>query len=82
MKPCPFCGKEVDLDDPDTLYPSGILYRNLEGGGRSYGTRKEFGEIYDGKCYVLHCYTGVGCGVSMSGDSMEEVIEQWERRSV
>jgi len=27
MKPYPFCGKEVDLYDHDTLYPSGTLWR-------------------------------------------------------
>ena len=77
--PCPFCGKQVDLSDLDTLYPSGIVYKDCQDIGRHYGTRKEIPQ-YDGQCYVLRCDTGVGCGASMSGDSVEEVLEQWNRR--
>lgn len=27
MKPCPFCGHEVDLEDGNTSYPNGIGWR-------------------------------------------------------
>ena len=79
-KPCPFCGKEVDLNDIDTLYPTGTVYKNCADVGRHYGSRNHFDYLYDGECYVLNCHTGVGCGASMSGDSVEEVLEQWNRR--
>lgn len=79
MLPCPFCGKEVDLDCPDTLYPSGIVWVNDEECYRFYGTRKQY-PVPDGHCYTLHCNNGVGCGAQMHGDSAEEVIEQWNRR--
>ena len=41
MKPCPFCGHKVDLDDPDTLYPNGIGWKDREEGFRSYHNFRE-----------------------------------------
>jgi len=31
MLPCPFCGKNVDLEDPDTLHPDGLYWRVVDG---------------------------------------------------
>lgn len=76
LLPCPFCGKSVDLSDPDTLYPSGIVWRKTDY-GKEYGTRMR---LYpqDGECYELHC---VSCGVVMSGDCKNEAIDKWQKRT-
>ena len=79
MKPCPFCGKEVDLEDPDTLHPtgSGWLIRNT--GVRSYHSFREVPQ--EQWCYGLHCTTtSGGCGVRMDADSRTEAIEKWNNR--
>jgi hypothetical protein len=77
MKDCPFCGKKVDLDDPDTLYPNGIGWKfNEELQCRTY---HKFSEVPKEQwCYSLHC--SVGCGVEMHGDTREEAIERWNKR--
>ena len=84
MLPCPFCGKKADLDDPDTLYPSGIFWRDGAVPGmpelRTYHRRQDRQEG-DGVCYAMHCPTPAGgCGAEIMGDSKEEVIEAWNRR--
>lgn len=40
MKPCPFCGHAVYLDDADTLYPNGTGWRDNDF-GRGLTTRSE-----------------------------------------
>lgn len=82
LLPCPFCGKRVTLEDDDTLYPSGILWRDdPEIGLRTYHRRKEQREG-DGMCYTLHCpVPSGGCGAEISGDSKEEAIAAWNRRN-
>lgn len=79
--PCPFCGKPVDLEDQDTLYPSGISWRDHEDPGmRSYHARRDHKEG-DGKCWRMHCPTpSGGCGAEISGDSKEEALAAWNRR--
>lgn len=81
LKECPFCGKVPDLDEPDTLYPTGIVWKyNKEFDRISYHTRREMPD-YDGQCYSLNCPTHLGgCGAEIHGDSIEEVKERWERR--
>ena len=79
MKPCPFCGKEVDLTDPDVLYPSGI-YWTERNGYKYYHGRDELTDNSH-KVMTLECPEGSGgCGISMMADSKEEVFEKWNRR--
>lgn len=32
MRPCPFCGRAINADDIDTLYPSGTGWKEDEDG--------------------------------------------------
>ncbi len=79
IEPCPFCGMKVDLEDPDTLYPNGIGWKDREEGFRSYHSFREVPP--EQWCYSIHCVENAGgCGVEMSGDTKEEAIEKWNRR--
>lgn len=80
--PCPFCGKAVDLEDQDTLYPSGTYWRDhKEHGLRTYHSRSTR-EEGDGVCYGMHCpIPAGGCGAEIRGDSREEAIAAWSRRA-
>lgn len=85
MLPCPFCGKQVDLDDPDTLYPSGVFWRDGAVPGmpelRTYHGVLERREG-DGMCYGMHCPSNsCGCGAEIHGDSKEETVAAWNRRA-
>lgn len=80
MKACPFCGMAVDLDDEDTLYPSGTGWKfDEELGMRTY---HRFSEVPKEQwCYTLHCVVHYGgCGAEMHADSRQEAIDQWNRR--
>jgi len=80
-KPCPFCGKAVDLDDPDTLYPTGTCWRfDEELEMRTYhGMNKK--QPGDGMCYKMHCpVCAGGCGAEIHGDTREEALALWNRR--
>jgi hypothetical protein len=83
LKPCPFCGKEMDLTCNETLHSSGIAYINTLH-GRHYltvGSARDKGGYYDGLCKVVRCATIYGgCGASISGDSASEVITAWNTR--
>lgn len=78
MKSCPFCGKEVDLEDPDTLYTNGIGWVQ-NGNRRSY---HNFREVPEGQwCWSIHCHEHAGgCGAQINGDSRQECIDKWNRR--
>ena len=81
FKPCPFCGKKVDLDDHDVLYPSGTAWYlppELDG-MKAYTNFRDVPK--EQWCYTLHCpIQSGGCGAEMSGDSKEECKEHWNRR--
>lgn len=85
IKPCPFCGKEIDINDPDTLYPSGVSWVSIEEesgieGLIAYVSSKEYPEA--NRCYQLICQVHQGgCGAEMHGDSVEEVLTKWNKRS-
>ena len=79
MKPCPYCGHAVDLDDPDTLYPNGIGWEVRNNGYYSYHHYSVVPK--EQWCYSIHCVTtSGGCGVEISGNSKQECIEKWNRR--
>ena len=80
--PCPFCGNKVDLEDYDTLYPSGVFWReDKELGMRTYHSRKN-SLPSDKQCYAMHCpVPSGGCGAQVSGDSEAEAVAAWNRRS-
>ena len=80
MKPCPFCGHEVDLEDGDTLYPNGTGWEDHPGHGiRGYCSFREVTK--EQWCYSMHCPTNAGgCGAEISADSREEAIQKWNTR--
>lgn len=78
LLPCPFCGRQGDHSDPDTMHPSGGWVDEPDG-FRHYVTtwdpRKQ------GSCFEVNCVQHYGgCGASISGDSEEEAIAAWNRR--
>ena len=84
LKPCPFCGMELDITDPDTFYPNAIYWRQIKNeyeAYRIYVSHKEHNPETDHKCYNIIC-NGIygGCEAEMHGDSVEETIEKWNRR--
>ena len=77
--PCPFCGKAINANDNDTLYPSGTGWKEEADGFRSYHS------VYDVPkeqwCYKIVCQEHYGgCGAEIHGDSIEEVKEKWNKR--
>ncbi len=79
--PCPFCGKVPDLNDEDTLYPSGNGWLfNEELQMRTYHNIHEVPP--EQWCYSMHCPVQAGgCGAEMHGDTKADVISQWNRRA-
>jgi hypothetical protein len=79
MKPCPFCGHAVDMDDPDTLYPNGTGWKLRHNGFRSYHNFREVPRTQ--WCWSIHCVTtSGGCDAEIGGNSRQECIEKWNRR--
>ncbi|HET8687510.1 MAG TPA: hypothetical protein VFM18_12720 [Methanosarcina sp.] len=94
MKPCPLCGMHPDMDGDDTIYPvSG--WRLIEEDGDTFPVyidyldvldmRSDYPEcfgIYYGFVYTMHCVENHGgCGMEVSGNSKEEAIARWNRRT-
>lgn len=79
-KPCPFCGKRIEVTDVDTLYPSGIGWTDHHTDGfRSYHKAMEVPK--EQWCYKIVCAESHGgCGAEMHGDDKEEAIEKWNQR--
>ena len=83
FKPCPFCGMQSELSWEDTIHQSGEAWREDMRNGVLYRhyIRRNDPRGYHGLCYDINCATVYGgCGVTMDGDSKEEVIEKWNRR--
>jgi len=76
--PCPFCGKRPDMDDLDTIYPTG-KWRHHD----SYKVYLSFdNEAFDGYVFKMHCpENSGGCGAEISGDSKEEALMKWNMRN-
>ena len=81
MRPCPFCGMKINPDDPDLVYPSGTGWKDSGHGYRYYVSVHEECLPKEQWCYKVVCQTHYGgCGCTMSGDSKEEAIENWNKR--
>jgi len=94
LKPCPFCGKIPESDGDDTLYPTGgwqlihedeCSYPVYLSGWDVHVMKNEHPDRYGidfGSTYTMHCPEVYGgCGAEISGNSKEEAIEKWNRRS-
>lgn len=81
MKPCPFCGMKLDPEDVDTVYPSGVGWKEDETElYRYYVSSREVPK--EQWCYKVVCQEHYGgCNASITGDSKEEAIEKWNKRS-
>lgn len=78
LLPCPFCGKQGSLEDPDTLYPT-AHWREDEEIRHYFGLRD--GRQHHGEVWTMHCpQPAGGCGAQISGDSEDEAVDNWNRR--
>ena len=80
LKSCPFCGKQPDIEDDDTLYPNGIGWMDHNEIGRTYRSFRDVPK--EQWCYSVHCVKiAGGCGAEISGDSAEEAVQAWNKRA-
>jgi hypothetical protein len=81
LLPCPFCGRPVDLEDPDTIYPSGTGWRfDEELQMRTYHRMMETPP--EQWCYAMHCPVQAGgCGAEMHGDTKVKTLAKWNKRA-
>lgn len=81
LLPCPFCGMPVDIEDDDTLHPTGIGWRDDKCiGFRTYHSYRETPKKQ--WCWGMHCpTTSGGCGAEIHADSKDEVIAKWNTRA-
>jgi hypothetical protein len=80
LKPCPFCGRELDITDGDSLYPNGMGCKD-EGEYRSYHKGMEVPK--EQWCYAAGCSElSGGCGAGVSGDNRQEAIDKWNARAI
>jgi len=68
LKPCPFCGSIIDINDSDTLYPNGEYSYNYNSILKIHETQL---------CHDICCD---GCGAEVHGDSRKETIDKWNTR--
>lgn len=67
MKPCPFCGKRIDKDDPTY----GLLYLEKQGAWFVHHVCD-----FDEKAKPQ-----IDVSISVYGNTKEEVIKRWNRRN-
>jgi hypothetical protein len=80
MLNCPFCGKIPYMEGDDTLYPTSRWREDR--GFRHYILPDDQREEH-GRHWTMHCPTVYGgCGAEVGGDSKEEAIAAWNRRSI
>lgn len=85
LESCPFCGHEplMEIDPDDILYPNGIFWREHPDPeiGKHYIGRSQWNPETDHACWNIVCQPNHGgCGVTMDGDSFEDVIDKWNTR--
>lgn len=79
LKPCPFCGKKLNVDDIDTVHASGTGWIQKED-FRAYVSFREAPK--EQWCYAVNCpETAGGCGARIEADSNAEAIEKWNVRT-
>ena len=72
---CPFCGSNIDVNDPDVLYPNTVGWKyDSELQCKTYHHYSEVAK--DQWCYQIVC----NCGAEMHGDTKEDVCFRWNRR--
>jgi len=80
IKSCPFCGHQPDVDDGDTLYPSGIYWRVTD--GITHYIRLKDRKEGDQQCWQIVCNeSSGGCDVEIEANTKEEAIQKWNRRT-
>lgn len=81
LEDCPFCAKSLDIEDSDTLHPSGSRWIQEPDGFRHYISYDDPRES-DGRVWVVNCVLHYsGCGASISGDSKAEAVKRWNTRN-
>jgi hypothetical protein len=78
-KPCPFCGTKINVNDRDIMYPAGFGWKEEDG-------HRYYVDIHDVPreqwCYKIVCQEHYGgCCAEIIGDSVDEVIEKWNKRA-
>lgn len=78
--PCPFCGKKVDPSDSDTLYPTGTVYRDIDGIRRYFKWKDRLPT--DGIVWGMNCpESSGGCGVELHADTRQKALDKWNQRT-
>lgn len=77
---CPLCNRKIGTD-VDYIYSSGIWHAEIEEGIKAYYSHRDRPE-HALPCYEINCPVDVGgCGLSLSADSLEELIDKWNTRN-
>ena len=76
IKPCPFCGAVLNIEDGDTLYPTGFGWKIIE--GTDFLSYHRLSEVpREQWCWGMHC---PNCSAEVNGDSEQEAIDNWNKR--
>lgn len=88
VKNCPFCGFEIDLGDRDMLVPTSFWTRNANGKkvylGQGPRAREDAAAHPNDlqRVWEIRCAEpNGGCGATIAGDSIDEAVAAWNRRS-
>lgn len=87
LKPCPFCGHKVDINDPDVIHPTGIYWfrdpkSDISMFGEDVGFLYDTDEVSDNAYWIINCVeSSGGCDTTIHGISKEDVIKKWQRRT-